>query len=104
MSLCYCKVLHDFMLIKVRSSLNDTERFTFLDSGFVKTCQKHVICLEYSYGRDSKYIQSLETPASRVSRHFGHTLYAAVTSVASKIITFYPEVVGQIFLDPLWGD
>ena len=30
-------------------------------------------------------------------------VYAAVTSVALKIITFYPEVVAQIWLDLSWG-
>ena len=39
------------------------------------------------------YIQLLETPASHVPRR---VLSTAVTSVASKIITFSPEAVAQI--------
>ena len=38
----------------------------------------------------------LGTPTLRVSRRFAFALYAAVISVASKIIIFYPEIVAQI--------
>ena len=46
---------------------------------------------------------TLGTPALWVPRGFARALYASLNLVASKIITFYPEVVAQIWLDPLWG-
>ena len=38
----------------------------------------------------------LGTPALWVPRGFARALYASLNLVASKIITFYPEVVAQI--------
>ena len=61
-------------------------------------CCLFKLSMTFNFGQSehSTYITLLGTPASWVPRQFAYALDAALTSVASKIITFYSEVVAQI--------
>ena len=56
---CFYNLKQKFVEIDAMATLQplkkNQEKFDILDSGFVKTCQEHVIYLEYSHGYDSKY-------------------------------------------------